>query len=137
MYTNPRIDKLGVKPGMRVAVIGLPDGDDLFDELRARTDDVTLATAPSLAIPKPATDLVFLAADSHAELGHLRTLRERLVPNGAIWVVSLKGKLARLSYQDVLAATLDAGLIDNKVVGFDATRTSLRLVISRALRPKA
>jgi hypothetical protein len=136
VYTSPRIDKLGVKPGMRVAVIGLQVADDFLRELRERSDDIALADAPTDETPKPDTDLVFLAADSHAELGHLDSLRARLKPNGAIWVVSRKGKSATLTYHDVLQATLAAQLVDNKVVSFDATRTSLRLVIPLALRPK-
>jgi hypothetical protein len=131
VYTSPRIDKLGVRPGMRVALIGLQDADDFLIELRERSDD-----APTDETPKPDTDLVFLAADRHAELGHLDRLRARLKPNGAIWVISRKGKSATLTYHDVLQATLAAQLVDNKVVSFDATRTSLRLVIPLALRPK-
>jgi len=43
--------------------------------------------------------------------------------------VSLKGKAARLKDVDVIAAAKAAGLVDNKVVGFSDTHTSLRLVI--------
>jgi hypothetical protein len=60
---------------------------------------------------------------------------ERLVPNGAIWVVSHKGRLATIRDLDVMAAAKAAGLVDNKVASFDETRTSLRLVIPVALRP--
>jgi hypothetical protein len=137
VYTRPRIDKLGVKPGMRIAVIGLEDADDFHRELRTRTDDIDAAPAPTEEVPERDTDLIFLAAESHAELAQLPRLRERLKPNGAIWVISRKGTAATLTYHDVLQATLGAQLIDNKVVSFDEARTSLRLVIPVALRPKA
>lgn len=128
VYTTPRLDKLGVKPGMRVALVGLDDA--AFEaELRDRTHDVTHGE------PLPDTDIVILAADSHEALGRLPALRERLVPNGAIWVVSRKGKLATIRDVDVIAAAKAAALVDNKVASFDGTRTSLRLVIPVALRP--
>jgi hypothetical protein len=130
VYTSPRLDKLGVKPGSRVALVGLDD-PGFETELRDRTTDVTHGD------PAPGTDLVFLAADDHATLATLPALRERLKPNGAIWVVSHKGKAATLRDVEVMAAGKAAGLIDNKVVSFDDTRTSLRLVIPVALRPKA
>jgi hypothetical protein len=129
VYTTPRLDKLGVKPGSRVALVRLRD--DAFEaELRDRTTDITLGA------PAPDSDLVFLEADDHAALAALAALRERLRPNGAIWVVSRKGKSATLRDVEVIAAAKAAGLVDNKVASFDGTRTSLRLVIPIALRPR-
>ena len=103
VYTAPRLDKLGVKPGSRVALVGLDD-PDFEAELRDRTTDVTHGD------PAPDTDLVFLAADDHAALATLPALRERLRPNGAIWVVSRKGKAATLRDVEVMAAGKAAGL---------------------------
>ena len=58
------------------------------------------------------------------------------MPNGAIWVVSRKGKAATIRDVDVINAAKAAALVDNKVASFDETRTSLRLVIPVALRPR-
>lgn len=127
VYTTPLLDKLGVKPGMRVAVVALED-ESFRRELKTRTSDLTAGR------PGPDTDLVFLAADSIDELGPLAKLRSRLNPNGAIWVVSRKGREATLRDVDVIEAAKSAGLVDNKVVSFSATHTALRLVIPRALR---
>ena len=127
VYTAPRLDKLGVKPGSRVALVGLDD--DAFEaELRDRTADITHGD------PAPDTDLVFLAADDHEDLAALPALRERLRPNGAIWVVSHKGKAATLRDVEVIAAAIANDLVDNKVASWDETRTSARLVIPVALR---
>jgi DUF3052 family protein len=127
VYTTPLLDKLGVKPGSRVALIDI--GDKTFQrELKTRTSDLTVGG------PAPDTDLVFLAADSIDELGPLSGLRSRLKPNGAIWVISRKGREATLRDVDVIEAARSAGLVDNKVVSFSATHTALRLVIPRALR---
>ena len=132
VYTTPLLDKLGVRPGMRVALVGEVDPDGSFRGLVAeRTSDIAIGP------PKPETDLVFLAADSHAELGELPQLRSRIRPAGAIWVVSRKGRAATIRDVEVIAAAKAADLVDNKVVAFSATHTSLRLVIPIALRPRA
>ena len=112
VYTTPRLDKLGIRPGMRVALVDIDD--DAFEaELLDRTSDVTRVEA----------------------LQRLPALRERLVANGAIWVVSRKGKAATIRDVDVIDGARTAALVDNKVASFDETRTALRLVIPVALRP--
>jgi hypothetical protein len=127
VYTTPLLDKLGVKPGARVAILGIED-----DEFRAlvedRTNDVTEGQ------PRADTDLIFLAADSIDELAPIGTVQESLRPNGAIWVVSRKGKAATLRDVDVIDAAKAVGLVDNKVASFSVTHTALRLVIPVARR---
>ena len=131
VYTSPVLDKLGVRPGMRIAIVGPVDPDGSFRaQLAERTSDVTLGR------PKADTDIVFLAADSTADLDQLAALRTRIRPAGAIWVVSRKGRAATIRDVEVTAAGRDADLIDNKVVAFSPTHTSLRLVIPVALRPR-
>ena len=137
-YTAPLLDKLGVRPGMRVAIVGPLHDDDEADaaaefrsSLADRTGDVMDGA------PEPDTDIVFLAADSTADLAALAAIRPRIRPNGAIWVVSRKGRAATLRDVEVMAAGRANDLIDNKVVAFSPSRTSLRLVIPVALRPRA
>jgi hypothetical protein len=127
IYTTPLIDKLGVKPGARVALINIHD-----TEFRRLLGERTQAITEGALLP--ATDLVFVGIDDGTELQQLSFLRGRLVPNGAIWVVSRKGKLATVRDIEVMAAAKAAGLVDNKVVAFSASHTSLRLVIPIALR---
>jgi hypothetical protein len=132
VYTTPLLDKLGVRPGMRVALVGPVDQDGTFRDLLAdRTSDI------SIGDPAPDTDIVLLAADLPADLEGLKALRNRIRPNGAIWVVSRKGRAATLRYEDLLEAAKAVGLVDNKVVSFSATHTSLRFVIPVALRPRS
>ena len=132
VYTAPLLDKLGVRPGMRIAIVGPVDPDGSFaGQLAERTSDVTVGP------PKADTDLVFIAADSHAELAGLAALRTRIRPAGAIWVVSRKGRAATIRDIEVMAAARAVDLVDNKVVSFSPTHTSLRLVIPVALRPRA
>ena len=127
VYTRPLIDKLGVAPRARVAVVGIDD-EAFLATLAARTHDITEGP------PLLQTDLVFLAADSHAELAGLAELRGRLKPAGAIWVVSRKGRAATLRDVEVMAVARAGGLVDNKVVAFSVTHTAIRLVIPRAQR---
>ena len=127
--TRPRIDKLGVKQGLRVAVIGVDD-ELLLSELRGRTDEIVIG------MPRSRRDVIFYAAESLIALGELETLRTRIVHSGAIWVVSRKGKERSINDTDVIAAAKRVGLIDNKVVSFSATHTALRLVIPLALRDR-
>jgi len=122
VYTKDVLDKLGVKPDSKVAVLGVKDAGFLSD-LRARTADVSLGRL------RDDLDFIFCAADSGAELAKLDRLKGRLKPGGAIWVVSLKGKAARIKDVDVIAAAKAAGLVDTKVVAFSDTHTSLKLVI--------
>jgi len=68
------------------------------------------------------------------KLAVLPALRARIRQSGAIWVVFRKGKAATMRDVDVMGAARDAHLVDNKVVGFSDTHTSLRLVIPKALR---
>jgi hypothetical protein len=130
-YSTPLIDKLGVRQGGRVAIVGQVDPDGSFRELLAeRTDDVTDGE------PLPDTDLVFLAADGVPELSSLPDLRSRIRPNGAIWVISRKGRASTLRYADLLEAAQASGLVDNKVASFSDTHTALRFVIPVALRAR-
>jgi hypothetical protein len=129
VYTTPLIDKLGVRPGMRVALIDIDD-EAIRPLLVDRTSDVTEGW------PGPDTDVVLLGADSMAGLASLADLATRIRPNGAIWVVSRKGKAATLRDVDVIGAATASGLVDNKVASFSATHTALRLVIPVALRPR-
>jgi hypothetical protein len=131
IYTTPLLDKLGVRPGARIAIVGDVDPDGSFRaQLADRTSDITLGP------PGPETDLVFLAADATGDLAPLADFRRRLKPAGGIWVVSRKGKASTLRDVEVMAAGREAGLIDNKVVAFSETHTSLRLVIPVADRPR-
>ncbi len=120
--TRPLLDKLGVKPFHRISVIGVDD-ETFWARLTERAADTVKSRL------RQDSDLIFWAADSLSELRQLARLKTYLVSNGAIWVVSLKGKAAKIRAVDVIAAAQAAGLVDNKVVAFSETHTALRLVI--------
>jgi hypothetical protein len=126
-YTAPLLDKLGVRFGARVVVVGIDDPAFLA-ELSTR------ASVHAAAASGAGADLVVFAADDTAALGRLPALREAIYPGGAIWVVSRKGRSATLRDVEVMAAAREAGLVDNKVVSFSATHTALRLIVPRSQR---
>jgi hypothetical protein len=118
---NPkgRMDKIGAKAGMRAAVMGVKDAA-LSAELTAK-GAIPVSELSNL-------DLLFYAADSAAELARIGGLVPLLSDKGALWVVSRKGKAATVKDVEVMAAAKAHGLVDNKVVAFSTTHTSLRFV---------
>ena len=122
---NPksRLDKLGVKPGMRVAVLNVAD-DALAGELAAR-DAAPVADLTDL-------DLLFYAADSLADLDAIPRFIPALADKGALWIVSRKGKAAALKDVEVMSAAKAHGLVDSKVVGVSDTLTALRFTRRRS-----
>ncbi|MFZ0212507.1 MAG: hypothetical protein WAL55_07350 [Candidatus Acidiferrales bacterium] len=122
----PLLDKLGVKPESRVAVVKISDAGFLV-QLRERAKDV------SLRCPRENSDLIFLAIESKADLEQLPELRPHLKSNGAIWAVYPKG-VDYVREADVRGMALASGLVDIKVVSFSATHTALKLVIPLAQR---
>ena len=102
VYTAPLLDKLGIRPGMRVAIVGDLDADDEADAFRAELRDGR-ATSPRAAPGRTPTSS-FLLGGPLDELAMLEDLRTRIRPNGAIWVVSSKGKAATIRDVEVMAA---------------------------------
>jgi hypothetical protein len=108
---NPpsRLDKLGVKAGTKVQLIGRHD-----DDFRRELSDRGAVTSRS----KP--DLVFLSIKDKEELVELA-----YVVDVAVWVIYPKG-IKAVTENDVISAGRAAGLIDTKVCSFSATHTALR-----------
>ena len=127
--TRSRLDKLGVKPGSKVALVDMDD-PGFLKELRERTTDVTDRK------PRGLCDLVFLGASTHADLLRINQLKTWIEPNGAIWVVRPKGGRSELSDVDVIEAGLAAGLVDNKIASFSDTQGAMRLVYRLRDRPQ-
>ena len=123
------LDKLGVKPGHAVTVLGLRD-KAFLDDLRRRTPDVTSDRR------KRSRDIIFLGADSAADLAAMRSLEALLAPAGAVWVVYPKGQKS-ITEADVLSGGRAAGLTDVKAARFSDTHTALQFVIPAFRRAKS
>jgi len=120
------IDKLGVKAGQRVAVLGV-ESAEFLKELSARVPEYARGKRMANA------DLIFLSAEAREDLARLESLGRSMAKNGAVWVVYPKGQ-AHIRETDVIEAGKQAGLTDNKVCSFSATHTALRFVIPVAKR---
>ena len=128
---NPKslLDKMGVRPGMRVSVIGLDD-----EPFRALLRGRGIEFSDGEAARK--SDVIVLGVDTREALAGLSSVQASLVPNGAIWVVAPKGGREPRE-ADVLAAGKEASLVDTKVVRFSDTHTAHKFVIPRGRRSPA
>lgn len=120
------IDKLGVKPGQRVAVLGVESAEFLKD-LASRVPEYSRGERISDA------DLTFYSAEAKSDLLQLKSLAREIQKTGAIWVVYPKGQ-THIREVEVIAAGKAAGLVGNKVCSFSVTHTALRFVIPLSLR---
>jgi|SRR5271156_1330237 hypothetical protein len=120
------IDKLGVKPGQKIAVLRV-EGAEFLKDLAERVPDYSRGRRIAGA------DLIFFSAEAVKDLAILKSLARSIEKNGAIWVVYPKGQ-THIREIDVINAGKSAGLTDNKVVRFSETHTGLRFVIPLANR---
>lgn len=119
------LDKLGVRVGARIALAGAFD-DELVAALRGKGDVALGARGRDY-------DCIFFAVRAQKDLARLATLRERLAPAGALWVVRPRG-VDSITEADVLAAAREHALVDVKVVRFSETHSAQKLVVPVAAR---
>ena len=115
LHPPSRIGKLGVKPGMRVSIMGEMD-EDFLAELPA-----------GAGTKRKDSDILFLRIEGTEDLRQVITLGKYLAPKGAIWAIYPKGQ-KHLKESHVRTVFRDAGYIDVKVAAFSATHTSLKFI---------
>jgi hypothetical protein len=130
LHPKSLLDKLGVKPGLKVFISRIADPTFLAD-LEAR-----LGQRPATAC-RGSYDLIFAGFESSRDLESIAKLRDHLEPNGAVWLVAPKGKNSPLPESELRAAMLAATLIDVKVASFSTTHTAVKAVIPVAQRAAA
>jgi hypothetical protein len=119
------LDKLGIKPGTRIALDGVRD-EQLQSDIEARGADVV--------IDDEQADMLLLGVDEADDIAQrIAAAWRRVQPIGALWIVYPKG-VRSITQNDVLSAGRAAGLLDVKVVSFSPTHTALRFVAPRAKR---
>lgn len=123
---RPLLDKLGVRPGMRVGLAGFHDQGFIS----------ALASRGAVVDPEPSAgnDLIFHLVLQPADLGSLARLRSLIPDAGAIWVLREKGAARVIREEDIITAARAAGLVDNKIASFSESLAAMRLVVPRALR---
>jgi hypothetical protein len=131
---TPLARKLGIRSGMRGAVVDAPE--HYWDLLPGLPQDISIVdpSAPNL-------DFVHLFVTDRSGLTErLAALRDRVAPAGMIWVSWPKraSKVDTDVTEDVVRANaLAAGLVDVKVCAVDDVWSGLKLVIRTADRPRS
>lgn len=119
-------DKLGLKPGFAVRVVGRAD--------RALSAKVRVKIGRALASEKERADVILYWASSDKEItAMLKKLKRAIVPNGGIWVITFKKGKGEPYVIDraLIASGLKAGLVDNKICSVSDTQSAMRFVIRR------
>jgi hypothetical protein len=119
LHPPSRLEKLGVKPGMKLRIVG-----------QVETEFLRQVKAAGATTSGSESDLVFLCAEKNAELSHLAKIARELAPGAAIWVVYPKG-VEEIREVEVIEAGRAAGLKDTKVTRFSDTHTALRFAPPR------
>jgi hypothetical protein len=125
LHPKTRIEKLGIKPGIRMSLIGFENQDKEFvKELESAKAVVTPAKG---ALPKDC-DCIFFRTDTKKQLTQVVKIANEMLGATALWIIYPKGQ-QHITEGDVLSAGRAAGLTDIKVVGFSPTHTALKFVI--------
>ncbi|MEZ5357158.1 MAG: hypothetical protein R2762_31355 [Bryobacteraceae bacterium] len=127
VHAPNRIEKLGVKEGIRVTVYGAFD-DAFLNELRAAGADLE-------AQPRKDSDIVLVSADNVGHLASVSRASQDVAGRGALWIVYPKGQRA-ITQSDVMASGKGAGMVDVKVASFSPTHTALKFVVPVHRRTK-
>jgi hypothetical protein len=127
---TPLAQKLGIKEGHRVVLLGAPPG---FAKTLEPLPPVSIGTK----LKAPA-DVIVLFVTARAQLeDRLDAIRAAMDPAAGFWVAWPKkaAKIATdMTEQTVRDVALPTGLVDNKVCAIDETWSGLRLVIRKELR---
>jgi hypothetical protein len=121
LHPKSRSEKLGVKSGMQVAIIGEFDAE-FRNELRAIVEKVSEGKITDGA------ELIFVAVESEKDLAGVAKIAKSVKGAAGMWIVYPKGK-KKITENDVIGAGRKTGLKDVKVVGFSPTHTALKFVL--------
>ncbi|MFY9826681.1 MAG: hypothetical protein WAM82_35315 [Thermoanaerobaculia bacterium] len=124
-YPKGRLDKLGIKPGSKVCLLGIQD-EAFRAELAERTCNV-------FEKPREGADFILFHVDTQESLQALATLQSYIQRDGAIWVIWPKGQ-KQITRDHIFAASHAAGLVDIKICAFSDTLSGLKVVIPRDRR---
>jgi hypothetical protein len=119
---TPQAKKLGIKPGLRVALDGAPHGWSLQSPPEGVEWVADGATA----------DVIVAFVASAADLlARIDALGERIFPAGALWIAwprKAAGHVSDVTDNVVREAALERGLVDVKVAAMDTDWSALKLV---------
>jgi hypothetical protein len=134
---TPLPQKLGIKEGHKVALLGPPPG---FEDrtLGALPTGAVIGAFSSRARQPPLFDVIVAFVKRKADLVvHIASCRPRMQQDGGLWIAWPKkasGVPTDITEQTIRDVALPTGLVDNKVCAIDETWSGLRLVIRKELR---
>ena len=132
---TPLPQKLGIKEGHRVALVGAPAG---FDLGALPVGAAVQAGLGGRGKALPPLDVIVAFVKQRAELAaRLDDCRPRLAQAGGLWIAWPKkasGVATDIVEDTIRELALPTGLVDNKVCAIDDTWSGLRLVIRKELR---
>jgi hypothetical protein len=125
--TRTTVQKLGVRPGERVEVVG-----DVGSELRR---DLREALGRGFVASGELDGAVVLVESTQEGEAAMARIRARLRDTGYVWLVTRKrGHPGYVNQMSFVPVAKELGLIDNKTCSVDPGRSGIRFVVPRALR---
>lgn len=122
------IDKLDVKPGAKVWLLGVNE-QRLESQLAERTDRLTRGTSATEC------DVVFVGVEKEKDLDRIARALNGLADAGAIWVIHRKGPTG-IADTNIFERAKALGLAYTKVARVSETHTAEKLVRPAASRGK-
>jgi hypothetical protein len=133
---TPLPKKLGIKGGMRVAILHAPAG---FGATLGELPDGVIVQH-GLRKRQKVDEVIAFVTDRNHLATNFSWIVATLPPDGAFWVAWPKraSKVATdMTEHAVRDIALPAGWVDTKVCAIDATWSGLKLVLRKELRPPA
>lgn len=119
------LDKLGVKDGMRILLVG-----DVPKDLRSRLAERSAIELLEKLDDDPVNLVLFAPADGSRVKAELADCRSRIAADGAVWVLTPKrGQPGYLRQEALIPQGKAVGLVDNKICSVDDTTSGMRFVI--------
>jgi hypothetical protein len=125
LHPKTRIEKLGIKAGTKVSLIGFENQDE---EFLKEIENAKAVVAPTNQAPPKDCDSIFLWIDTNKRLEQVAKIASKMLGAVALWVIYPKGQ-QHVTQGDVLSAGRKARLTDIKVMRFSGTHTALKFVI--------
>jgi hypothetical protein len=117
---TPQLKKLGIKPGLRLVVVGADDDWDFAEPLDGNE---RAADGP--------TDVALVFLRSEAELDGLASWGEWIFPSGSLWIAwprKAAGHVSDVTENAIRVGALELGMVDVKVAAIDTDWSGLKLM---------
>lgn len=117
---TPQLKKLGIKPGLRLAVVGA-DSDWGFAEPLDGIEQV----------PDGPADVALVFVRAEAELDGLASWGEWIFPAGSLWIAwprKAAGHVSDVTENAIRDGALELGMVDVKVAAIDTDWSGLKIV---------